>query len=55
MGVLKVKELSTMGVLKGGLGLKPPKFEQICSCHNFSPHSSVQILSIPACCLLCVL
>ena len=27
----------------------------ICSCHNFSPLSSVQILFIPACCLLCVL
>ena len=26
----------------------------ICSCHNFSPLSSVQILLIPACCLLCV-
>ena len=27
----------------------------ICSCHNFFPLSSVQILLIPACCLLCVL
>ena len=27
----------------------------ICSCHNFFPLSSVQILFIPACCLLCVL
>ena len=27
----------------------------ICSCHNFSPLSSVQIFLIPACCLLCVL
>ena len=27
----------------------------ICSCHNFSLLSSVQILLIPACCLLCVL
>ena len=26
----------------------------ICSCHNFPPLSSVQILLIPACCLLCV-
>ena len=25
------------------------------SCHNFSPLSSVQILLISACCLLCVL
>ena len=38
-----------------GLHLKPTKFEHICSCHNFSPLSSVQILLIPACCLLCVL
>ena len=27
----------------------------ICSCHNFFSLSSVQILFIPACCLLCVL
>ena len=27
----------------------------ICSCHNFFPLSSVQILFIQACCLLCVL
>ena len=27
----------------------------ICSCHNFFPLSSVQIIVIPACCLLCVL
>ena len=27
----------------------------ICSCHNFFSLSSVQILLIPACCLLCVL
>ena len=27
----------------------------ICSCHNFFPLSSVQIIFIPACCLLCVL
>ena len=26
-----------------------------CSCHNFFPLSSVQIIFIPACCLLCVL
>ena len=26
-----------------------------CTCHNFSPLSSVQIIIIPACCLLCVL
>ena len=27
----------------------------ICSCYNFVSLSSVQILFIPACCLLCVL
>ena len=27
----------------------------ICSCHNFFPLSSVQIIIILACCLLCVL
>ena len=27
----------------------------ICRCHNFFSLSSVQILFIPACCLLCVL
>ena len=27
----------------------------ICSCHNFFPLSSVEIIIIPACCLLCVL
>ena len=26
-----------------------------CTCHNFPPLSSVQIIIIPACCLLCVL
>ena len=39
--------------------LKPPKFDwnlsTYLSSHNFSPLSSVQILLIPACCLLCVL
>ena len=29
--------------------------KNICSCHNFFPLSSVQIMFIPACCLLCVL
>ena len=38
----------------GGLHLKPP-WTHICSCHNFFPLSFVQILLIPACCLLCVL
>ena len=29
--------------------------KHICGCHNFFPLSSVQIIIIPACCLLCVL
>ena len=32
--------------LTGGRYLKPPKFEHICSCHNFFLLSSVQILFI---------
>ena len=43
----------------GGGGGAIPKTNEIvkniCSCHNFSPLSSVQIIIIPACCLLCVL
>ena len=31
-----------------------PKFDFFCPCHNFFPLSSVQIIIIPACCLLCV-
>ena len=31
------------------------KLTTICTCHNFFPLSSVQIIIIPACCLLCVL
>ena len=42
--------------LRGGLHLKPPKFEHtFVARHNFFPLSSVQIRLIPACCLLCVL
>ena len=43
---------------KGGGGAIPKTNEivkNICSCHNFFPLSSVQIIIIPACCLLCVL
>ena len=29
--------------------------KHICGCHNFFHLSSVQIIIIPACCLLCVL
>ena len=43
----------------GGGGGAIPKTNEIvtliCSCHNFFSLSSVQILFIPACCLLCVL
>ena len=54
--------MSAHGLLKGGGGgglhLKPPKFDRNLNiylrCHNFPPLSSVQILLIPACCLLCV-
>ena len=44
---------------RGGLYLKPPettkKLSTYLSCHNFFPLSSVQIIIVPACCLLCVL
>ena len=45
------------GMGGGGLDLKPQKFEHIfvAVITNFFPLSSVQILLIPACCLLCVL
>ena len=43
-------------LLSGGLYLKPPKFEHIfVAVITFFPLSFVQILLIPACCLLCVL
>ena len=44
--------------VKGDLHLNKTgekKLNTICSCHNFPPLSSVQIIIIPACCLLCVL
>ena len=40
---------------RGGLHLKPPKFEHIFVAAITFPLSSVQILLIPSCCLLCVL
>ena len=40
---------------KGGLSHSPPILKNICGCHNFFHLSSVQIIIIPACCLLCVL
>ena len=42
--------------LRVELHLKPPKFEHIfVAVITFFPLSSVQIIIIPACCLLCVL
>ena len=42
--------------ITGGLTHFPPKFAHFFgTCHNFFPLSSVQIIIIPACCLLCVL
>ena len=42
--------------LKGGTTPETNEIvTNICSCHNFFPLSSVQIIFIPACCLLCVL
>ena len=46
----------SMYPVKGGLHQKPPKFEHIfVAVITFFPLSSVQILLISACCLLCVL
>ena len=50
--------ISLKGVLislKGAIGETNEIVTLICSCHNFFSLSSVQILFIPACCLLCVL
>ena len=45
--------------LWAGLYLKPSETTKILStylsCHNFFSLSSVQIIIVPACCLLCVL
>ena len=41
--------------LKGAIPETNEIVTLICSCHNFFSLSSVQILFIPACCLLCVL
>ena len=54
-----LKSYITIGVCFYLLGGTTPETNEIvthiCSCHNFFPLSSVQILFIPACCLLCVL
>ena len=41
--------------LRGYYTIFPEICKFFCTCHNFSPLSSVQIIIIPACCLLCVL
>ena len=41
--------------LKGGLHHFSRNLQKTCNCHNFFLLSSVQIIIIPACCLLCVL
>ena len=40
---------------KGTIPFSSEIQKHICGCHNFFPLSSVQIIIIPACCLLCVL
>ena len=52
------KELVTFANILIEGGTTPETNEivtNICSCHNFFSLSSVQIIFIPACCLLCVL
>ena len=57
LGVMKQYEQHRYSKLfKGGLYHIFRKFDFFSSpCHNFFPLSSVQIIIIPACCLLCVL
>ena len=45
-GIEMLNSSRAIGRGGGGLSLKPPKFEHICSSHNFSPLSSVQIFLI---------
>ena len=53
--IISYQKLS-VPLLSGGTIPKTNEIEKnICSCHNFFPLSSVQIIFIPACCLLCVL
>ena len=49
-------EIHESPCIKAGLHLKLPKFEHIfLAVITFPPLSSVQILLIPACCLVCLL
>ena len=51
-----VDNLEELDIIKGGLDLKPTKLEHIfVAVITFFTLSFVQILLIPACCLLCVL
>ena len=55
-GATKVKSMLYKHSLAGGTTPETNEIVTlICGCHNFFPLSSVQILYIPACCLLCVL
>ena len=47
--------MEPMGLVGGAIPETNEIVTLICSCHNFFSLSSVQILFIPACCLLCVL
>ena len=50
------ESLQQQEIFKGRLHHFPPKLSVFFfSCHNFFSLSSVQIIFIPACCLLCVL
>ena len=52
----KKKDYILSSYFKGGTIPKTNEIvTHICSCHNFFSLSSVQIIIIPACCLLCVL
>ena len=56
---VQISVVNGVSLLKGRGGGGLPETNEIvthiCSCHNFFPLSSVQIIIIPACCLLCVL
>ena len=57
--VLELYQARALELMARSLGGTIPKTNEIvkniCSCHNFFSLSSVQIIIIPACCLLCVL
>ena len=49
------KRAESLKEIGGDYTIFPETFIFFCTCHNFFPLSSVQIIIIPACCLLCVL